>query len=408
MSHNTYTSRKGSFTSTFSQGCPGEIYNRCACDGRTADETTYDKNGAIINHSVDRNITTIINGVTVPLYRTARTARFKWYMEHDYNYLFLSKPAYGTSECGGWRVNSIEADAIFTISENASVTSTKILYLDLDNGVALLHESTRKIIFDGSNSKHGYQQWDSTQDMAGQITWEGPCCIVTYDDITDATAHDKYYLIKHDGTVETLYERNYEWIVNPGLGIPNVIWNCRTGDYSPFSGAQTAVANVWKIINPPCAPTGSGICDHGNVNVLLYPEALYQYTCNRFEPVNSLMESDGGQDFFYPEWVRQLGPDPYYSAEAAKRIEVLHSGVDYESSVFMPDLLVDYMPCGNYVVDKDGNYFYSFSFYAVDLEDSDQQKLYVFNSHNGEIPNLPEAVIDKKAEFTAYYPLGLL
>lgn len=389
---------------TVQQGSEGEVYSECAECDKSREVTVRTKTDARVDHTIDRNFSISIGSHTVVLQETKRTFFCTWRDDYKPDIAFPTREYNRTlpSELGmdGVRYNSITWDILGNISENCSVKRTTLLYLDSGHGIVLAKSVTTSLQFTGDNV-HGGRQYVAQAPGIGGADYV-PEIIVLNSDLNYQQVVE-YVLYKHDGTKEVLLTRT-EDLRPASSGVPPPDLYGQPGPYPSLP----AIANLWQIIIPKRLPKPlmPNQIQEWNATVQGFYGYTYYY-CGPYGEDRSGALADGGEDFFYPEWCRFLGTDPFWLRERDMRNARVcdRSEPDSPETILKNEIAgyieTDSLPSGSYVVDADGNYFYSFVVW-------DDGKLYTFNNINGKPVDLPEVVKEKEGEFTSYFPVGLI
>lgn len=404
MSYNSYINTTFGVPVTVVQGIEGEVYSDCPdCDG-LAEVTTFAETHKTITHDIDRAFAINVGQHTIQLQSTFRRFSCEWRDTVNTHFHFATKEynVSSPSDMGsrGYRIQSMSHDLTGEISENCTVTHTTILYLDTDNGVALTREITVHIGFTGNNSYAGRQYSVQAQAIGGAD--HVPEIIVTNDNVSSSRT-TKYVLYKHDGSKQVVVERS-EDLTPATSGVPDPEIYGEPGPYPDLP----AIANLWQIIIPKRLPEPLGTEQISEWNAKVY--GFYGYTyfyCAPRAEDRSGARADGGEDFFYPMWIRNLIQDPFWLLERDMRTNTVCDGAEYDKKTVLSRVGIrDYidreaLPYGSYAIDAEGNYFYSFTIV-------DNGELYEVNSINGKDPKLPEVVTDKEKQYSSFFPIGVI
>ena len=335
---------------------------------------------------------------------TKRTFYCKWSDDYKTDIPFATKEYNRTlpSELGmaGIRHNSITWNILGDISEDCTQTRTTLLYLDTDKNIALAQTVTNSIKFTGNNIYAG-RQYVANAPAIGGADWVPE--IIVLNSGLSKTSTVEYVLYKHDGTKVTLHTRT-ENLTPPSTGVPPPDLYGEPGPYPSLP----AIANLWQIIVPKRLPKPlmPNQLQEWNATVQGFYGYTYYY-CGPYGEDRSGALADGGEDFFYPEWCRFLGTDPFWLRERDMRNTRVCDRYEPDSpetilkNEIAGYIATDSLPSGSYTMDAEGNYFYSFVVW-------DDGKLHTFNSINGQPVELPAAVKDKAGAHTSYFPVGLI
>lgn len=401
MSYTAYTSTIFGVPTTVRQGAADEVYAACAkCDG-TQEYITATNLVADVSHKVNRVFSIQVGTHTVVLQSTARQFTCQWSDKMETENWFATREYNGYQNGAyGWRVKYLTRDMVGTIAEDCTIKHSTLLYIDASNGVALTRERTAAIRFTGT-SDHNGRQYVAQAPAIGGAEYV-PEIIVLNSDVQSSEVVE-HILYTHDGRRLVLTSRTKDR--SPvATGVPPLdIY----GDPGPYPNLP-AISNLWQIIIPKRLPTPlmSDSLLEWNAKV----QGFYGYTwyyCNPSAEDRSGAKADGGEDFFYPEWIRTLNTDPFYIVERDMRTGFVCDQKTYEDVEQMARAEIndyvdkDALPSGNYVVDATGNYFYSFALY-------DNEDLITVNSLNGVAPVLPTAVASMEKAYNLFYPIGLI
>ena len=125
-------------------------------------------------------------------------------------------------------------------------------------------------------------------------------------------------------------------IATGGLGATDI----SLGDATAAQNVDTSGAMLLL-----CVPQPPG--ESTPVDPMVMKMGFYDYTAVG----DNLGQADGGKDFFYPEWIRNMQPDPYWASEASIRWGYTNQGASLPvTGQVMPQLQWQIAPQCSYAV----------------------------------------------------------
>jgi hypothetical protein len=332
-------------------------------------------------HTQTTDYSVVVCGVSIPIVKTDR--QFSMTFSTIYGIppsLKAYRQEWGTS----WIECEERPDDIWSsnVVEDCTIIKSTLHYIDERYGVCLYSKITQKIQFDVHGRTH-------------------PC---TFKESYGTGFYHKVVMVKNDfnGSLKE------EWILVVG-GVETVI-TIDTRPWIPYfvcgggkiwTDGWVPDPNVCQVLVLP-QPPSTGIATDNEVSYY----GFYDYLNDGDPDGSALNRADGGcQDFFYPDWCRQMQEDPFWKAAAARRFDITwcHSDPQTNESYTPPPVVVNPLPLGTYAKHPIVGELYQF------LATPNNGTQTVITS-----PDL-NALIDKSLPYnnkthdtTLYFPIGVI
>lgn len=322
-------------------------------DRKATRETSREYDGSYY-HDIDRVVTGTWEGINLDLSVTKRTFRMEWEGQTTHNYKNVVLRESNTG--GDMLFDCKETTRRFqhSVSEDCLRKQTTLLYFDPLYKVLLVKEEEQHLRFSVTSDK-----------MAGFKVKMGATehhkFIIHNSDI-EGTGTEKFILYWQEGdgiNSRELYSKDYSFNPMPettGMGM----WGLYGEEIK--KSCPTAEKDVAIILAVP-QPASLGIPFDCDINQW----GFYDYLATEGGFIKTdLPELDGGMDFFYPEWCRNMLHDEIWRAEADGRYSIAwgptpRPEIVPSSEYHCPAPSYSLGPCGNCVnVQKYGT-FWSFA-----------------------------------------------
>ena len=318
------------------------------CTNETVTRTVRQSYDGGFNHTINRKITGEWEGVNLELSATDRTFRMSWDGRREENYDKVVRQGAYLTDCKDPRDTYHHS-----VSEDCLRKRTTLLYFDPLYKVLLVREEEQHFTFEVSSDKMAL--------FRGKF---------------GNSLHHKFILKKDDGEgdgkeIFTLY-----WQEGGGIQSRELYRSEYGFNPMPESTGQGTWGLYGNIIQKTCATAEDNV---SMILVVPQPQSLaipidcdvnewgfYDYLATEGGFIKTdLPELDGGMDFFYPEWCRNMMHDEIWRAEADSRYSIAWGPLPRpeivpSSEYHCPAPSYSLGPCGNCVnVQKYGT-FWSF------------------------------------------------
>jgi hypothetical protein len=250
------------------------------------------------------------------------------------------------SACG-----SNSANPSSSVNENCTVFKRTPYYIDRTQGIALYKEQEEKLSFAvGSNETAIFRQ------MMGNMAFHK----LKIRKSVKATGTERF-ILDNKGAKKTLVEKSYSFSPFPEQS-PQNVWGLNGARVSQEGKYGTPDPDVAMIL---CLPIPGSLGIPLDKDIAQY--GFYDYLeVEGGGGFSALMEKDGGQDFFYPEWCRNMINDPIWAETAAQRFWLQFPGAGVPkpattpSAPWNPPSPETYCwPFGSFTKDALENFIYS-------------------------------------------------
>lgn len=279
------------------------------CGDKSLETATYDESSDF-SHSYTRTVTT--DDVLEFVHKTVRlfSVSYGWDRAIDPGYV-LAGCAEDYFKCD----SSANAIPSATCSESCLIEKKVPYYWDRLRGIYLWKHIREELVFSVTSSKSA----------AFKVKWGifrgNKVCIPN----SVRTVGVERFVMFKDGVQKVLAEVEYSYNPFPQNDIQGGNWGLYGNVVNNTSSPDTAdVACILVFPTPPKL----AMCQD---NDCLY-YGFYDYNAVEGGFVeNSLPRDDGGKDYFYPYWCRQMPPDSVWRATADQRYEVIYAGSKTET-----------------------------------------------------------------------------
>lgn len=279
-----------------------------------------------IKHDINRTVTANINGVNLIVLRTKRD--FSLTGTLAYAPKGNARAVYGIAEVTDeFNPNGVVvcegdlaiSDKSSSVSENVSITTCYFHFIDLPNNIAFFERRTDSLKFTVTSDEIAWfrTRWGSFK---------------SHELIIPSSAkalRRKEFVIIKNGVERVLSDESDYFSVMPettgaistgGLGGSDI-------SQAELQAAQKVdVSQIGVILCVPQPPTEATATE-------LNPEILRRGFYDYLLMGESLQEEDGGMDFFYPAWCRNMSPDLYWQVEAKARFGYSVNGDSFPSTI---------------------------------------------------------------------------
>jgi len=300
----------------------------CSCTdekytcGETASAATGSNSHATLTHSRNRKTSFMLGVTEVIVNKANRNFSISHTGGWSFNPSFFLSDEGATVTCGG----AFTSTKTHAVSESYEVVNTALYFLDMRYNNAIGRETTETVTFSEASN-----------------------AVATFQGTWGQMMFPKAVIINHRCVTKVDY-----FIVLAGV---KTILKTTTSDVL-VNGPTNPLILVWP--NPPSLATpwlGNG----DTLDILQY--GFYDYHAVGDEEGQVKIRRDGGDDFYFTDWMRNVGAPSLIQdqadAEARYFDFYLGDGISGTSEYSNPGILIDSTPIGSIAQDKDGNIFYS-------------------------------------------------